>query len=101
MKIKSIIHAQWDRYAKEWKYEIFNGDMKDYGYVPLKEVEIEFESPTEKELQRLTVSALRQKQATIRAKAHLEAQEVEEEIGELLALEDFSKREETDDEAQF
>lgn len=90
MATKTIyISASWNSYDKEFNYSI-------RGYEPtapdilVEAREISFETPTEKELKARTVEALREKKQQVLAEAQAEALEIEQKIGELLALEDHS-----------
>lgn len=87
MIITRKLHAQWREYAEKFVYELFDCDMTDYGYVFLRDVDIEFEAPEEKELRQRAATALKAQAQAIRAKAFLEAQEKEAEAQKLLALE--------------
>ena len=87
MELELFIHAQWNRYNKNYSYSAASSDMSDYGYIFLHKVSVPITTPTELELRRLTEKALRQKATAIRAKAYQEVSEIEEEIQEMLSLE--------------
>jgi len=93
--IKTIkLFAQWNRYSENFLYHVFESDMSDYGYIHLKDVDIEFESPPEKELKGLAIIALNKKKAQIYVKASEEVAGVDKELDSLLALEDKTTPEE-------
>ena len=91
MQVDVFIHAQWNKYSKEFSYSVFNCDMTEYGYVLVSQQSAEFESPAEKNLRIAASKSLRVKQAAGRAKAWAEDQQIEQEITELLAIEDKSQ----------
>ena len=87
MELKCFIHAQWSKYSEKFSYSVHNCDMTDYGYILLEEIDVPFESPNYKQLQVLTVKALRALKTTKLAAAQKECLEIQQEIDELLAIE--------------
>lgn len=103
---KAFIHAQWNKYSKDFSYVAYAGDMTEYGYILLEERELSFESPDDKRLRSLAAQSLRAKKNKELAEAHVKAQEIDQEIEELLALEfkpavEEPKKVEEDDDLPF
>lgn len=86
MKFQAKLHAQWDKYAKEYSYSLFQNDMTEYGYVLLQEVEIDFEVPSAEELTVRQVEALKKKLEATRTAHYAEQRAIVDEIEELLCL---------------
>ena len=87
MQLEVIIHARWNKWSKQFDYSTQPIDMTEYGYIVLETRTLEFESPTEKQLKVRATTALRAQKSAVLAKAMLEANEIEQEITELLAIE--------------
>ena len=86
MKITAYIHAQWNRYHEIFSFHVFGTDMTQYGYALLCKVEVEFESPTDVALRNTVSVALRSQATKIRADAFMQAQALDDQAQELLAL---------------
>jgi len=86
MKVTAYIHAQWNRYSEEFSFQVFGADMTQYGYALLSQVEVEFESPMDVALRNAVSVALRSQATKIRADAFMQAQALDDQAQELLAL---------------
>lgn len=92
MKIKGFVHAVYEQYDKKWEYTIYSYDMSHmngFGVV-VAESFVEFEPPETHELVNKTIAAMKSAQKEIRAKAEASAQNIEQQIQELLCIEDRS-----------
>ena len=87
MKIKCLIHAQYNEYEKNFSYSTHYCNMEEYGYTLLETRELEFDPPSYEKLVNHTIQALRKKQNKIIAEAQKNAQSVQETIDNLLCLE--------------
>lgn len=90
--IKGILHMMTSPYSDAQSYQIFASDMsslsdKYSSYVPIKEVEAEFDIPDDFDPRPGMVAGLREKKKEILAEAHMKANEIEERIQTLLCLE--------------
>lgn len=94
MASKTIfIHAKWYKHIGDnggFTYFIHDCDMAAYGYVLLEVREIEFQTPIEREIKLQQAKALTIKKNKILADAYVEAQGIQQEADELLALENKS-----------
>lgn len=93
MIVKACIHAQWDRWNKNWNYYVFSCDMTAHGYILLETREIPFQSPNDRALKEQFAALLRVKKTQVMADATAEMTEIDGQIQELLALEDHSGEE--------
>jgi hypothetical protein len=84
-------YSTWD---KKTDYHLFLSDMTDHGYPMIKKVTVKTKIPAHDDLRPAIVAGLRKKIDGIRAEKQKEINEVEEQIQQLLAIEDFSTREE-------
>lgn len=91
MIVKACIHAQWDRWNKNWNYYVFSHDMTTQGYILLETREIPFQSPNDRMLKAQFAALLRTKKTQVMADAAAEMTEIDGQIQELLALEDHSR----------
>ena len=92
MKKTIYVHAR----ANEWSengFELcyFDADMTNYTCPLLATVEVDFELPPTADLVNGFVSELRNQQSIIRADCEVKVQEIEYQIGKLLAIEDRSQ----------
>lgn len=90
MKMTVYITAEWSSYRKEFDYRAYHAQVTLDREVPVAQVEVEFESPTDKELRRAMHAALIRQRQEVLAKAQVEANAITQEAQELLALEDHS-----------
>lgn len=90
--LRIFIHAKWDKYDQKWEYKIRESDYTKYGEALLEVRNVEFTTPDDLAMKALVVKALRFQKSEILAAAAVEAMNVQEDIDELLALEDKTKR---------
>lgn len=86
MEVKVFIHAQWNKYSKAFSYSALQCDMTEYGYILLETKTVEFVVPVDKELRNAAVRVLRAKRNKVLADAGVEAQNIDDEVQELLCL---------------
>lgn len=88
METTVIIQADWDTYEKKYEYKARPYLSSDS--ILIEERTLQFESPTEKVLRLQTYKQLCAKRNKVLADAQVEANELQEQANELLALEDHS-----------
>ena len=90
MKVTAFVHASYDSYKKKFVYQTW--PHKSDGIFGVFIGEIEFDAPDvdEGELKNGTVKAMKSEQQKIRAEAEVKIQNIEQQIGELLCIEDKS-----------
>lgn len=88
MEVKSYIYASWCLYEKKFDYRIRNYTVSNE--VLVAEVMVPFESPTETQLRSDMAGLLRAKRQEVLADAQVEANKIDEQIQQMLALEDKS-----------
>lgn len=87
--IKAFLH--WHKY--DWedspRFQLYPTDMTSCGpeYVPIKEIEVEVEIPDDFDPAPQQIAALRAKKQEIQANAQVQANNIEEQIQRLLAIE--------------
>jgi len=86
MELKAYIHAQWNKYSKEFNYSVLQQDMTEYGYILLAIRTVEVELPPDEDLRSAAVRVLRAKKNKVLADASIEAQQLDDEAQELLSL---------------
>lgn len=86
MELDTFIHAQWNQYSKKFDYSALQMDMTEYGYILLEKRKLQFDIPPDDELRNAAVRVLRMKKNKVLADASIEAQNLDNEIQELLAL---------------
>ena len=92
MKKTIYVHAQLAEWSEEgyiltyWDYE-----MSQAGGPRVATVEVDFDMPSKAELANGFVGQLRGEQQKIRADCEVKVNEIEHQIGKLLAIEDKSK----------
>ena len=87
MKLTIYIHAKKETWEDDFTYHGFTCDMTSCGYTLLGTLELDFTPPERKELIAKQIASLQEKQNNIRAAAEHTVQEIQHEIGKLLALE--------------
>ena len=98
MEMKVWITKRWNTYAKEFNlggqnYAPFEGSEN----IVIDEQTVVYTDLPDAALKAAAVVVLRAKRQTVLADAQLEANKIDAEIQELLALEDLSARKEDDD----
>lgn len=89
MKTTVYLTVHWNKYSKEFQYSNQSyPPSPDSDYILLEARDLEVQELNYITLQQLTVTALRNKKNGILANAHVEAEAIEQEIQELLAIED-------------
>ena len=68
-------------------YHLFSSDMSKYGWTPVCEVEVEFETPDDFNPNAAEIENLRKTQREIRAEAQIKDNQIEARIAELSCLE--------------
>lgn len=87
MKVKSFLHAQIYSSDTKVDYTIFPTDMSDYGYLLVKELEVEIGAPVKRDvLVGKQIESLLKKKKEIEAQAWKDTQAIEEAIQNLQAL---------------
>jgi hypothetical protein len=99
VETKAIIQADWDTYDKKYEYKVRPYLSSDS--ILIEERILHFESPTEKVLRLQTYKQLLAKKNKVLADAQVEANEIQEQANELLALEDHSQQQGVDDDIPF
>lgn len=87
MKCKEILWCHSKEVNDRSSYSLSNVDMSTVGWVKVKDVELEFAPLTAEEYAQGAVPLLRKHKAEIYAEAEVEAQKIEQQIQQLLALE--------------
>ena len=90
MKVKAFIHASYDSYRKQFEYQTWPHKSDGIFGTFVCEHEIDIPEVSEADLINGTVSAMKSEQQKIRAEAEAKVQNIEQQIGELLAIEDKS-----------
>lgn len=94
MKLITKLHAEFDRYAKEgttrFKFSFYSSDMSNYGYLFIRDIELEVDAPSESELVLKQIEALRLKEQKLQAETHKICEVIRDEIQKLLCIEDKS-----------
>lgn len=89
MKETCYIVAHWNKYSKQFEYNIQGySPSENSGNILLETRELVFISPNDTVLRTLAAKALQEKKNQILADAHVETVAIDEEIQEMLALED-------------
>lgn len=92
------LHAEWSKYANAWRYTVSDDDDRSFiGEILIGRAEVEFEITLEEE--RMTneqIKLLRKEQSSIRAESEKKCMEIEETIGQMLALPAPTKGEDDD-----
>jgi hypothetical protein len=89
MKTTVYLTAHWNKYSKEFDYSNQSYiPSPDSAYILLETRELDVAELSYSDLQKLATLALRNKKNKIIADAHVEAEAIEQEIQELLAIED-------------
>lgn len=88
METTVIIQAEWDKYDKKFIYRARPYLSTDS--IKIEERVLHFDSPTELEMRKLVHYQLLEKKQKVLADAQVEANEIQQQADELLALEDHS-----------
>lgn len=84
MEVKGVIQAEWDKYDKKFEYKVRPYLCSDA--ILVEERELSFVSPTEAALRQHLHEILISKKQKVLADANVEANEIQQEADELLAL---------------
>lgn len=88
IKAETHLYALWDQYTKGWKYSITETPMEVVGWVKVETKTIEFNHPRpDADWSATAIKLTREKQASIRAEAQAEINELDDHIQSMLALE--------------
>ena len=91
IKMPAFISAKYDEYDQAWEFFVNTFDMSDMGgYIPVTEIEVEFDLPEVAELTKETVARYRQRQQQLRAEAEMKCNAIEDVLQNLLCIEDKS-----------
>jgi hypothetical protein len=89
VKTTVYLTAHWNKYSKTFEYSNQSyPPSSDSSYILLETRELDVAELSYSDLQKLATLAIRNKKNKILADAHVEAEAIEQEIQELLAIED-------------
>lgn len=89
MKLEA--HVMWvsKSYYEQPRFEVWQSDMSSVGpeYVHVEKIEVDFEPPAGFDPRPAQIASLREEKKKIIAEAHVKAENIEEQIQRLLAIE--------------
>ena len=87
MKLTAYIHAEYDPWAKSYRFQISQVDMSPNWGPVLATAEVEFDPPPHDVLVNGTIKQYREMQTKILAEAQMKHNEIEKTIQEMLCIE--------------
>lgn len=90
MKVTIYISMHWNKYSKEMEPVVRQSTYLSDGDILIAQQEVEFESWGDTQLRQAVYKALLEKKSKVLADAYVEAEEIQNEANDLLALEDHS-----------
>ena len=93
--LKVYIGANWNKFSETFTFHAYNSDMTEYGYHTIEVVEIPVNPPSDEVLRNKVAAALVTQKNKVLADAWVQAQKLQEEADNLLALPAPKREEET------
>lgn len=92
------LHAEWSKYARSWRYTVSDDEDRSFlGEILVGKAEVEFELIIDEDkMTNEQIKLLRKEQSLIRAESEKKCMEIEEQIGNMLALPAPKKEEDND-----